>query len=104
MRTSGRRFLSCCFAFGRICPIHCNLVSNRRTFPDDRVIPVQVGDERSWSQTLMCALDHVPGRYVLLMLDLFFDRPRRYCADRQNACRDGQIEGRLFAIGAGAEA
>ena len=65
-------FFELLFRFWPDLPYRLHLVSNHRTFPDDRIIPVLVGDERSWSQTLMCALDHVPGRYVLLMLEDYF--------------------------------
>jgi hypothetical protein len=65
-------FFELLFRFWPDLPYPLHLVSNRRTFPDDRVIPVRVGDERPWSQTLARALDHVPGRYVLLMLEDYF--------------------------------
>ena len=65
-------FFELLFRFWPDLPYPLHLVSNRRTFPDDRVIPVRVGDERSWSQTLARALDHIHGRYVLLMLEDYF--------------------------------
>ena len=65
-------FFELLFRFWPDLPYPLHLVSNGRTFPDDRVIPVRVGDDRSWSQTLACALDHIPGRYVLLMLEDYF--------------------------------
>ena len=74
-------FFELLFRFWPDLPYPLHLVSNHRTFPDDRVIPVRIGDERSWSHTLMCALDYVPSRYVLLMLEDYFltgrvDTPR----------------------------
>ena len=65
-------FFELLFRFWPDLPYPLHLVSNRRTFLDDRVIPVRVGDERSWSQTLARALDHIHGRYVLLMLEDYF--------------------------------
>jgi hypothetical protein len=65
-------FFELLFRFWPDLPYPLHLVSNRRTFPHDRVIPVRVGDDRSWSETLARALDHIPGRYVLLMLEDYF--------------------------------
>jgi hypothetical protein len=65
-------FFELLFRFWPDLPYPVHLVSNRLVFPDDRVIPVRVGDDRSWSQTLARALEHIPGRYVLLMLDDYF--------------------------------
>ena len=65
-------FFELLFRFWPDLPYPLHLVSNRLVFPDDRVIPVRVGDDRSWSQTLARALEHIPGRYVLLMLDDYF--------------------------------
>src|SRR5262245_19848171 len=74
-------FFELLFRFWPDLPYPLYLVSNRRAFPDDRVISVLVGDDESWSHTLARALDHIPGRYIFLMLDDYFltgrvDTPR----------------------------
>lgn len=65
-------FFELLFRFWPDLPYPLHLVSNRRTFLDDRVIPVRVGYDRSWSQTLARALDDIRSRYVLLMLEDYF--------------------------------
>jgi hypothetical protein len=65
-------FFELLFRFWPDLPYPLHLVSNHRTFSDSRVIPVRVGDDRSWSQTLARALDSIPSCYVLLLLDDYF--------------------------------
>jgi len=65
-------FFELLFRFWPDLPYPLHLVSNHQTFSDSRVIPVRVGDDRSWSQTLARALDAIPSRYVLLLLEDYF--------------------------------
>jgi hypothetical protein len=65
-------FFELLFRFWPDLPYPLHLVSNHRTFSDSRVIPVRVGDDRSWSQTLARALDGISSCYVLLLLDDYF--------------------------------
>jgi hypothetical protein len=65
-------FFALLFRFWPDRPYPLYLISNHLAFPDERIIPLQVGDDLSWSQTLARALERVPSRYVLLMLEDFY--------------------------------
>jgi hypothetical protein len=53
-------------------PYPLYLISNHLTFADPRVTALCVGDDLSWSETLMRGLERISTQYVLLMLDDFF--------------------------------
>ena len=65
-------FFALLFRFWPDLPYPLYLISNHITFPDGRVIPLQVGTDLSWSQTLARGLERITSHYVLLMLEDFF--------------------------------
>jgi hypothetical protein len=65
-------FFTLLFRFWPDRPYPLYLISNHITFPDERVLPLQVGTDLSWSQTLAGGLERIGTQYVLLMLEDFF--------------------------------
>lgn len=65
-------FFKLLFRFWPDRPYPLYLISNRLTFADERVTPLLVGDDRSWSQTLAAGLQRISTRYVLLTLEDFY--------------------------------
>jgi hypothetical protein len=65
-------FFELLFRFWPDMPYKLYLISNHLMVSDERIIPVQVGDDLSWSQTLARGLERIPSRHVLLMLEDFF--------------------------------
>jgi len=65
-------FFTLLFRFWPALPYKLYLVSNRLTFADERVTPIQVGDDVSWARTMASGLERVASRYVLLMLEDFY--------------------------------
>jgi hypothetical protein len=84
-------FFELLFRFWPDRPYPLYLISNHCTFPAEQVIPLRVGDDLSWSQTLARGLEGVPSRHVLLMLEDYFLTAR---ADTAYVCRlhDAMVE------------
>jgi hypothetical protein len=47
------------------------LISNHRCYKDERVIPVRVGPDTSWSDNLIRGLEHIPEENLFVWLDDF---------------------------------
>lgn len=45
------------------------LVTNNLSYPDSRVTSLKIGDDTTWSQNLLKALDSVETKYVFLLFD-----------------------------------
>lgn len=65
-------FFKVWFRFWPDMPYPLYLISNRRTFPDKRVIPLPVGNGLNWSQRIARAFERVPQRHILLSTEDFF--------------------------------
>jgi hypothetical protein len=65
-------FFGLLFRFWPDLPYPLHLISNHLSFPDKRIIPLRVGDDLSWSDTVARGLERISSRVVLLMLDDFF--------------------------------
>ena len=65
-------FFALLFRFWPDRPYPLYLISNYITFPDERVFPLQVGADLSWSQTLMRGLERITSRHVLIILEDFY--------------------------------
>jgi len=48
------------------------LMSGHLQYASEKVKPIQVGVEKSWSDSMMMALEQIPENYVLLTLDDYF--------------------------------
>jgi len=48
------------------------LISNHKIYPDKRVIPIMIGDEKSWSDNVLHALEKIPDDYVMIIMDDYF--------------------------------
>ena len=69
-------FFTLFFRYWSDCPHPVYLLSNHLSYPDSRVEMIAVGDDRDWSSNLRAALQQIPHRYVLLLLeDFFLDQP-----------------------------
>ncbi|MFZ5571246.1 MAG: hypothetical protein ACOZF0_12615 [Thermodesulfobacteriota bacterium] len=53
-------------------PFPVYLLSNHRIYPDGRVRPLAVGEDRSWSHGLLAAIGKIDTPLVLCMLEDFF--------------------------------
>ena len=65
-------FFGLLFRFWPDLPYPLHLISNHLSFPHKRIIPLRVGDDLSWSETLARGLERILSRFVLLMLEDFF--------------------------------
>ncbi len=84
------------FRYWPDCPFPVYLGSNHATYPDRRVMPLAIGDDRDWSSNLKKMLEVLPSDGVLLLQeDFLIDRPVHtkrvsqlieYAAARQAAC------------------
>jgi hypothetical protein len=55
------------------CPYKVYLLSNYQTIDEEGVIPILVGEDHSWSDNLIKALDTIEEEYILMLIDdLFF--------------------------------
>jgi hypothetical protein len=52
-------------------PLPVYLISNEKTYADDRVHTLLMGEEESWSHNLLKALKLIPNSHVLLILEDF---------------------------------
>jgi len=65
-------FFGLLFRFWPDLPYPLHLISNHLSFTHKRIIPLRVGDDLSWSETLARGLECISSRFVLLMLEDFF--------------------------------
>ena len=65
-------FFALLFRFWPDRPYPLYLISNHLTFPDERIIPLRVGDDLSWSQTLARGLERITSRHLLIILEDFY--------------------------------
>lgn len=55
------------------CPYKVYLLSNHHSINEEGIIPVLVGEDHSWSDNLIKALDAIEEEYILMLIDdLFF--------------------------------
>jgi len=94
-------FFGLLFRFWPDLPYPLHLISNHLSFPHKRIIPLRVGDDLSWSETLARGLERISSRFVLLMLEDFFsDCASRFGTYRPPARRHGRQRRGLFAFSA----
>jgi hypothetical protein len=89
-------FFTLLFRYWPDCPFPVFLGSNHAVYPDRRVAPLAVGDDRDWSSNLIRMLELLPtGGVLLLQEDFLIDRPVQtervsqligYAAARRAAC------------------
>ena len=89
-------FFTLLFRYWPDCPYPIFLGANHATFPDRRVAPLTVGDDRDWSSNLIRMLESIStGGVLLIQEDFLIDRPVQtervaaligYAAARQAAC------------------
>lgn len=53
------------------CPYPLYLGSNFKTYPDERVIPITIGDDISWTSGVRQMLNHINAEYIILFLEDF---------------------------------
>jgi hypothetical protein len=69
-------FFTLLFRYWVDCPYPVFLGSNMETYPDRRVIPLAVGEDRDWSSNLLQMLDAIPLDGILLLQeDFLIDHP-----------------------------
>jgi hypothetical protein len=62
-------FFKCFFKYWPDCPYPVYLGSNRCRYPDDRVRPILVGDDKDYSSNLLEMLKHLKEDWVLLWIE-----------------------------------
>jgi hypothetical protein len=69
-------FFTLFFRYWDDCPYPVFLGSNFETYPDKRVLPLAIGEDRDWSSNLRGMLARIPLEGILLLQeDFLFDRP-----------------------------
>jgi hypothetical protein len=69
-------FFTLLFRYWPDCPYRVFLGSNYATYPDRRVTPLAIGEDRNWSSNLVKMLESIPSDGVLLLQeDFLVDRP-----------------------------
>jgi hypothetical protein len=64
-------FFTLLFRYWKDCPFPIYLGSNHATYPDQRVLPLTIGDDRDWSSNLLGMLASIPADGVLLLQEDF---------------------------------
>ena len=69
-------FFTLLFRYWTDCPFRIYLGSNHAIYPDPRVVPLTIGEDRDWSSNLLKMLESIPsGGVLLLQEDFLIDRP-----------------------------
>jgi hypothetical protein len=69
-------FFTLFFRYWNDCPYPVFLGSNFETYPDRRVAPLAIGEDRDWSSNLLKLLSSIPTDGVLILQeDFLLDRP-----------------------------
>jgi hypothetical protein len=69
-------FFTLLFRYWDECPYPVFLGSNFEEYPDRRVVPLAIGEDRDWSSNLLAMLASVPTDGILLLQeDFLLDRP-----------------------------
>lgn len=69
-------FFTLLFRYWPDCPYRVFLGSNDAIYPDRRVAPLAIGEDRNWSSNLLKMLELIPSDGVLLLQeDFLIDRP-----------------------------
>jgi hypothetical protein len=89
-------FFTLLFRYWNDCPYPVFLGSNVEVYPDRRVVPLAVGEDRDWSSNLLEMLSTIPLDGILLLQeDFLIDRPVhtdrirgciKYALQRKAAC------------------
>jgi len=68
-------FFTLFFRYWPDCPFPVYLISNHSNYPDNRVIPILVGEDRGWATNTRMALSKIPAPYIIyLQEDYLLDR------------------------------
>ena len=62
-------FFNSLFHFWKDCPLKIYLLSNYKSYNHSNVIPIKVGQDISWSDNLMNALEELNSTHVFILLD-----------------------------------
>lgn len=64
-----RPYFQCLFKYWPDCPYPIYLGSNNSVYPDPRVKPITIGDDKDYSSNLLAMLEHLDSPWVLLWIE-----------------------------------